>query len=265
VEDISLLLTDYQNQKFRDHFSEKYMPDWHCPHCQKGWLRFGTPFDGSKAHTQETKASEDDREVFGFHPCAIDMNFSAMLSCDRCQRVTYCLGKTVLDPIYDAEPYEAEWEALYFPHVFLPAIPLCNIPLACPDDVKKVIQASFRLAWLDLSAAGNKLRVAIEMLLAYIDPALKPDFTKNRTLGQCINDFCKINPTLGDHLKAIKWLGNDASHDDVLKECDIAVGYQILETVLKELYPTKLINIAAMSTLINSVKGSPAKDPAYQQ
>ena len=235
------------------------MPDWHCPYCKRGWLKFVPPLGGHKSHTQETLVSELLAECYGFDPQEVAMKFTAILTCGSCERVTYCAGNAFLEPIVQGESYTQEWETTYSPLVFIPAIPLCDIPADCPSDVQKVIYDSFALAWLDLSATGNKLRVAIEMLLAHIDPALKPDFTKKRSLGKCINAYCKINPFLGEHLKAIKWLGNDASHDDALTECDIAVAYQILEEVLRQLYPPQK-NVTGLVKLINARKGSPLSD-----
>jgi hypothetical protein len=57
-------------------------------------------------------------------------------------------------------------------------------------------------------------------------------------------------------LLALKFLGNEASHDSVLEECDLAIAYEILERVLNRLYGDDSHFNAAVSA-INSQKGKP--------
>ena len=231
------------------------MPDWHCPYCQKGFLGFDPLFNPAIVHTQETPESEEGQNRQGFSLHDIDMNFTAALTCNRCRRMTYCLGKAGLDPIYDVDPYEPEWETIYLPRVFMPAIQLFYIPSDCPSDVKESIQSSFALAWLDLSATGNKLRIAVEQLLLHIDPSLQ----QYGKLHKRLEVLGKSRPEITSLLFAIKWLGNDASHKSSLLECDIAVAYKIIEKVLDQLYPSASTNISALAQLVNSTEGSPVK------
>lgn len=58
---------------------------------------------------------------------------------------------------------------------------------------------------------------------------------------------------------AIKWLGNEASHDDSLQECDLAFGFRVMESVLNEIYDNDSTLIMELAEIINLVKGSPIK------
>ncbi|MDO9209663.1 MAG: DUF4145 domain-containing protein, partial [Deltaproteobacteria bacterium] len=89
---------------------------------------------------------------------------------------------------------------------------------------------SFALAWQDFSSAGNKVRVAIEDLIEELSPGL------NGKLHNKLEAFKKVNPEVADMLMAVKWIGNAGSHTSDLKECDLAVAYQVMEEVLRKLY-----------------------------
>jgi hypothetical protein len=78
-----------------------------------------------------------------------------------------------------------------------------------------------------------------------------------------IEIFEKTRPEVSERLKAIKWLGNVGSHagGKELTHDDLLDAFEILETVLIDLYSPVRAAIERKAKLINSRKG-PARQRA---
>ena len=92
-----------------------------------------------------------------------------------------------------------------------------------------------------------------QKLIFELDPSL------NGTLHQKLEALSESHREPAHLLMAIKWLGNDASHDGSLRECDLAFGFRAMESVLKDLYANERDELRDLASIVNAGRGSPAR------
>lgn len=115
------------------------------------------------------------------------------------------------------------------------------------------IEASFALAFCDFSAAGNKLRSALEKLTSCLLPE------SHGTFHNRLEKLEQVDQEASDILMSIKWLGNEASHESSLQQYDLAYAYEALEYALSRIYEDGPKRLRSFSKMINSNRGSIAK------
>ena len=74
-----------------------------------------------------------------------------------------------------------------------------------------------------------------------------------------IVEFSKTNTDVGDTLLAVKWIGNDGSHDSALELEDVLLGAEILDAAITALYDKSADDLKAKVRAINRRKGLPRK------
>jgi len=236
----------YLNHRFIEPFTERSVPQWTCPHCSRGYLKLAI----EHLAYSETAASKKFRSHPDWEPGFVDYRFSANFKCSWCGEVTYCCGNAELNHYPKDEHNDVEWEEIeFFPRYFEPFISLFTLPNNCPDYIQKVVRSSFSIARFDIAAAGNRLRVAVEKLVM----ELNPDLTGS--LDSKLKALKKSHPKSAEQLMAVKWLGNDASHDDSLRECDLAFAYKVMEAVLRYIYGNEQHELDEIVRLVNIEKG----------
>lgn len=223
-------------------------PDWKCPHCKKGRLTIKK----KDFRSEETAQSKRERDHPHWEPDWLRYIFSAFLNCTSCDETTVVVGDGRIDGFYDPETGKEGGEEVFMPKYFIPPLPIFDIPNKCPEEVEKHLHESFELAWADFSAAGNKLRIAVERLVDNLAPDSKG------SLHDRIQALSSSHDKIKESLLAIKWLGNDGSHESTLEECDVAFAYEVFGLVLNNLYG-KTKNLGTLVQLVNEAKGSIAK------
>ncbi|BBY67353.1 DUF4145 domain-containing protein [Mycolicibacterium helvum] len=108
-----------------------------------------------------------------------------------------------------------------------PAVPLFVPPIATPESVRIDLNRAAATIWLDPPSAITCLRRSLESLLTELGvPAESTGQKKPKrlTLHQRLTLFRDQRPDVSDLLEAVKWVGNDATHeggqitvDDALK------------------------------------------------
>lgn len=116
------------------------------------------------------------------------------------------------------------------PLFFVPTFNIFNVHINVPEKIKSQIESSFSLFWADQMASANSIRIAIEYLMD--DLGLPEGKLHNR-----IKAYREKNAELGELLMAIKWIGNDGSHGDLVTKHGLLLGYEILEAFFKRFYP----------------------------
>lgn len=219
---------EYSSQRFRLSFTKEQPLTVRCPTCSVGLLEL----DADTFRFHECVESVCCHSVEDWEPGWIRYVFTGVMKCNnkRCSERVIVSGDGSVEPFGDYETGEEHWDDTFHPRFFAPAIDLFPIPQACPDEVSEAIRESFALAWQDFSSAGNKLRVAIEKLIDLLAPGA------TGTLHNKLETFRGTNAQSADMLMAVKWIGNAGSHTSDLRECDLAVAYQVMEKVLKNLY-----------------------------
>lgn len=238
----------YINKRFTSAFSEHVPGRYFCPYCFDGLLLL----EKETLNFSETESSIREREAPTWEPSWIRYVYSCNFKCQSCgENVSSCGGGQQVNSRIDESDDVIDYVE-YLPKFFYPPIHIFPINKKCPIKTKELLIESFAIAWADLSAAGNKLRTATEHLIVSYMPEL-------HSVGGLHNKILKFQDRdleVANMLLALKFLGNEASHDSVLEECDLAIAYEILERVLNRLYGDDSHFNAAVSA-INSQKGKP--------
>jgi len=223
-------------------------PAWKCPRCGRGI----PTINEDDFRSEVTEQSKRERNHPDWEPEWLRYTFSAFLNCTHCKEKTVTIGEGKVDTFNGQDTGEWGCEEVFMPKYFIPPLQLFEIPSDCPKSVKEHINESFSLAWADFSAAGNKLRVAVEKLIDAIHPG------SSGTLHNRIGKLPSQHEGIKDWLLAVKWLGNEGSHQAQLQEYDVAFAYDVFLLVLNKLYG-KGKDLGELVKLVNVAKGSIAK------
>lgn len=239
---------DYINKRFTVSFTEHNTPPVLCPHCSTGEIKL----DNATFSFEENPDSKALHSHPEFEVDCIEYRYSGSFLCPNCNGRTYSCG-TGSHHEFPPQGPDDEYEdfPIFYPKYFEPAIPLFLIHNKCPKPVQDLLFSSFKLAWTDVSASANKLRIAIETLLTTIDPEL----AKIKVLHERIEAFSKSQPEVAKLLMAIKWLGNEASHEGALKEYDLAFAYEVMELSINRLFDDSEDKIKQLVELVNKKQG----------
>ncbi len=241
-------------------FTRENPPDWLCPSCGKGLLRFVE----NKFQSEERKDSKDAHSHEAWEPEWIEYIYSGLLQCknDNCGEFVASTGTGTVDIDVqmgdDGEP-EQIWSDFFRPKYFEPPLRMIDLPEECPRSVSEPLHESFRLFFSSPAAASNNVRIALEALLT--DLGVKRFNTKNgKRIFLNLHSRISLLPAkyseLGELLLAIKWLGNAGSHaDSVVTIDDVMDAYELIDHVLQELYTQKAKKAKALAKLINKKKG----------
>ena len=259
------------------------IPDFKCIKCDQGF------FKSSKENTVQNQTSNS-KHTFDIlvEPDRIEYQFASLLICNNtlCEETLIITGQNhlwqngyestidyetgeSLDIPDNIEKYEDNFK---IETVSLP-LQIITIPVEIDKELKEIIDKSFQLFWIDTSSCANKIRTAIEFLLTkkfkipktqlrkdkIKSTQIKPVFFKARlTLGERIGLMKGLNSKfnkykhLADNLKAIKWIGNDGSHntDNIDKNILFDI-YKILKTILEEVYSEEKREVKIITKAIN--------------
>ena len=170
-------------------------------------------------------------------------HFNGVIAC----RNSECLARHVISGSYRIEencpPNEGEDEylILYAAKYLRPAFNLLSrvIPINTPEEVKQAILEAEKVLLTDPNAAGNRLRLAIEEVLTHYGINRFKIEKRKRvrlTTHQRLVDFKHYEGSVADIFMAVKWIGNQGSHEDSLTVADIAQATEILNFGLEILY-----------------------------
>ncbi|WNG49090.1 DUF4145 domain-containing protein [Archangium minus] len=211
-------------------FTSYSTPPWPCPVCAAGTLAL----EKDTLLTRESFESKKDREPY---PEIWDYDwtyghFTALFQCthaDCLSSVTACGDYRVTRE--DDEEVGERYDYVCTPTHFNPAPPMLRLPRGCTDAIANELTLAWGLYWSDPGASVNHIRTSLERLMDYL---AIPPLSK---LHHRIEAYRHKEPELGEHLMAIKWLGNSGSHgDDGLTKEDVLDALPLLEHVLGEVF-----------------------------
>ncbi|MFI2754187.1 DUF4145 domain-containing protein [Cellulomonas sp. P22] len=243
--------------KLADWFEEDAWPTISCPVCLRGDLAPVSVLPIDTGISQRLRAHE------AFEPEWIAGFFTAHLKCQRggCDETAVALGDMKVD--YSNHPDDT-WDGQYatflqLRHV-LPAPPLVEVVEACPEPVRDRLNEAALVIWSDANAAANRLRLAVEEVLD--DQSIDRVAHNGHQLKTHarIERFRSKNARVADALEAVKWIGNQGSHEDSLTRADVVAGAQILAHALELLYDTKQEELRRRVEVINTAKRVPRPD-----
>jgi hypothetical protein len=145
----------------------------------------------------------------------------------------------------------SEYFDTFTPHFCTPMPDIFELPKKCPTKVSNELRAAFALFWLDPSGAANRIRVALENLMDHLGIQNRRKNKQGQfdklNLHRRIELFSITEPTIGDQLMALKWLGNTGSHDGGVDRNDVLDAFEIIENALLELVEQRSKKMAALA------------------
>jgi len=176
-----------------------------------------------------------------------DYVFSMHLKCNNCGEIVVASG------MKSEENYPSDEDSGIQRTItamsFIPPPKIIEIPKSCPNNVKKIINDSFGLYWMDISSCANKIRIGIEVLLNELG------VKANLSLHKRLKEYEKSEPKIAGFLLSIKWIGNAGSHFSDLKKDDVLNAYELLEFALDKIYDDREKKLTKLSAEINKKGG----------
>ena len=234
------------------HFADKPSSKYVCPTCKKGSL---VPENDSFSFI-EPPFSRSMHRHDDWDPHITEYRFRFTCVCDRdsCGEIAYVSGSGGVDQRYgvdeDAEYYD-EFQIM----AFYPAPYLMSIPTDAPKKVRLLLERSFALYWIDVSAAANALRSSLEALL---DTLNVPDTQKNDSgetidlnLHRRIEIWSQKQSEFAELCFALKEVGNVGSHNENVREQHYYGALEIYSHVLFQLFDN---NAEKMNKLAKKIR-----------
>lgn len=127
---------------------------------------------------------------------------------------------------------------------------LARLSSKAPEIVKAGIVQAAKLMWIDPSAAMNRLRSSLEVLMDDLG------IPRSGRLHDRINSLATINSYTAEILQAVKWAGNQGSHglQDVTVK-DVIETVELMQHALELLYDKA--DLFHRAQLINQAKRLP--------
>nr|WP_277990327.1 DUF4145 domain-containing protein [Pandoraea sp. LA3] len=168
-------------------------------------------------------------------------------------RCASCNDKIIVTGIHGTEewetPFGEDFVELLYPKFFLPAVPIINIPDACPSSIRYALYQAFSAYWSSPKNSANSIRIALEHLMD--EQQIPPN-----NLHQRIEAFGKIRPDIHDFLEAAKWVGNDGSHKGEVEHSLVLDVLEMVEHALEVLYPK---DVSALRKKAQAIRESKKK------
>ncbi len=241
---------------FEPPFSKSALPIWRCPSCSDGAISVmeGTLISERTALSVASRAHED------WEPDWDRESISVRLRCQNknCKEPFFLVGTTQAIEEYDDEFGWVITNAIV-PLYIHPSPLLFHASENCLPEIKTEIEQASSLFWTSPSSSGNRLRVAVELLMDHLKVPSTQQTSNGKVevlaLHKRIVLFKNGNPELGDLLLAVKWLGNFGSHGSELTQKDVLDAVELLAHVLEEIFEQKSSKLKHLAAKINSAKG----------
>jgi len=219
-----------------------------CPHCNNGKLRLNKADLIRKQYQSNINFMEENYEN---NSSLFEKSIVAgILTCSNldCKEYVSFMGEIFVKEVeIEDEVYDVDTIDMYN---LYPMVHLIPIHIEYPKEIQELLVESFELYLKHPSSCVNKLRILVEKIL---DDLAVPE---EKTAGLRINNHLQpINPKVADYLTALKWVGNEGSHDTVIKQSDLPEIYSILHKVLDLIYLKSDETLDYIVDTINEKKG----------
>lgn len=242
----------------KDSFSSRSkMPNWPCPICNKGFLQ--KDGESIKQYYSEETLKAKRNPVYQTKAMA-EFRFSGYIKCSNCSERIIISGKGIFKAINGDKQASAIFlgrrYSVFLPKYFEPELPIFRLLTNLSASVKLNIIRSFSFFWYDLDSCANKIRQAIEIIVAEKEAV-------GACLDQKINNLRKeLGDDLTDTLLALKWIGNEGSHvGRPFTREEILDAYSLLVDVLDRMYPDKSVKEKHKALVKKIIKKKGMKKP----
>jgi hypothetical protein len=232
-----------------------------CPVCR----RISLELTYESFESLESKAGHDDES---WDPTWDHGYFYGSISCPRtpCGNKYAITGRwrTDFEGISDSAPGmpgEAEFVSYLSVTYILPAFPLMDYPDGVPDKVREAVAGAAQVVLSDASAAANRLRTAIEVLLdakqvRQFKTGSRSDRLTTHARIELFGRTNSSNASAAQHLMAMKVIGNVGSHErEILPLSEVLTGMEHFARALELIYDRGEKDLERRAALI-SKKGS---------
>lgn len=209
------------------YFPEASWPTLTCPICKTGTL-------AAKDIVIEGSRATSDWEEWG-SPADIVGTFRGRLECSRedCGDSVSVAGDYGVDPEFGKYGQgTGDYIQMLKVRTIYPAIQIASVPTTTPRSVTNALARAAAVVWLDPRLAVTALRTSLERLMD--EQGISP---KSKNLHSRLEEFKKIFPQEGDLLLAVKWVGNESTHEEAEIEAnDVLDMVEFIEAALGVLY-----------------------------
>lgn len=252
----------WENRTFR--FNK--LPPWPCPNCSQAALRLEEETFKFKHTLQSIK---DRKTNTDWDPEWEQYRVICFLNCQNCSENVAVIGIGT-NKYYNgtnANGTQKDWyEKIYEPLYFIPSLNIVDAPV---DRIKTSIlmelEKAFCLFWSDNSSCANKIRNVVEKILdeqkvRKVYKARESNKEKKYVLHKRLELYRDANKDnkkyfdVANHLMAIKFIGNPASHSTNISNKAVLDAFELLEYCLKKLYDNEDERIMKLSNMINKRK-----------
>lgn len=235
-----------------------------CPTCVHGGLAF---VEGSMTNLMDNESTALAEQVHKglIGPEELAGTFHGHLLCDNtsCAQTVSIAGDWQYVVNDGDHPEWGSFGDIYRIRYVNPPLQLIDVPAGTPEKVKDCITAASTVLWSSPSSAANQLRQVIEELLTARKIKRYAINKKKRRRLIALDSRIAIfgssggHPEVAETLLAVKWIGNNGSHDNSLNQQQVMVGAEILEAAIKALYDKTEVDLRAKVKAINKSKGLP--------
>lgn len=219
-------------------FSRNTIPNWSCPKCNEGIL---VPIKNCFIVHEEGTSILESTNYPDFPHENKRFRYSLTLRCNNnaCKELVISCGSGYGVIEYNTELKKGFYDEKFIPEYFSPTVLLFIIPKSCPNRITEQIISSFKLFFVDPSASANYVRKAVEEILTN-ERVKRYTISKRKRIRISLNyrivAFQKNKPDVARKLLAVKWIGNEGSHIGNISKNDVLDAYEILESILDDLY-----------------------------
>lgn len=230
-------------------------PTLHCPACGEKTLALSEePTVWEVASSVLSKGHE------GWEPDWIHGTAIATLRCTRteCQEGVVATGPGRFTDNPKGRHRYGDYTVRLAPTHFQPPLIAIELPASTPQTVFDLVRDASAVIWSDPSAAVNRLRAAEEALLtAKGVRRIRVVNGKRRrlTLHGRLEEFEKKSPESAEFLMAVKWLGNDASHRDIITPIEAWEAMEMFELALQLVLDDRTAGLTRRAAKIIKQKG----------
>jgi hypothetical protein len=241
-----------------DWLPDSEWPSPSCPKCLSGQLTLAEAITSQEAVESTRWHGHENWEpdmIYGW--------FYGRMKCNRsqCQEIVVISGEMRLGCDRDEN---GSWHGSYVEEFRLryaiPALPLTGaLPQGVPDILTERLNEASAVLWTDPSAAANRLRLGVEDLLTKLKVPRFNQKQRRLTTQARLDRLAGSKKNVAQTLEAVKWIGNEGSHESVLTVAEVLDGVDILAHALEELYDTRQAQLQRKVADINARRGLPRK------
>jgi hypothetical protein len=252
----TLMIVAEDLRQFDRWVREDRWPHVACPVCLVGHLALAA---------LERVASERSTRTFNITHLPEDLSgsFHGLMRCaiPTCRETVAIAGDYCVDVDFDDDG-KSFYCDLFRLRFATPALKIIQPPPDTPEPVVKAIGSAAAIIWADPNAAANRLRVAIdELLTAYHRPRFQNSNGKRQRIPTDvrIKAFRRYEAGVADTLEAVKWIGNQGSHESGLSVTDVLDGAELMSFALRQLYDKSEEQMQRQIRAVNRRRGLPSK------